>query len=284
MSKFDIKKWLKDDLGFTDAELTPEFIALMEPRAAKVEQGYLRQADYSRFVNEYKAKSDGLTQEIADWTETQANTAAEVEARREALETLEQEKLVLTQAATRLAEESGLKLEDVLKGVKIETKPPVATVEKFDPTPVYAQVGNVAKYLLDFATELPMIAAEHLALTGEPLNTRALRAEIEARAARKENTSPVEVWEAMYGIGEKRTAKNVADRAAEITAAEARGREAAKSEAAIPGSNPVGTHAPVFANRTSVLQRPQPGRNTAGFAQSLAKGTYRTNPGRPGAR
>lgn len=281
---FDIKHWLKNDLGFTDAEITPELVASFEPKAAKIEGGYLRQSDYSKFVNEYKTKSDQLTQEIADWTEVQTGSAAEATERRDMINQLEKDKLALTQAAKDLAERAGVKLDDVLKGVKVP-EPKVDVPVAFDPGPLTQQIGGVTTYLLNLATELPIIMAEHKALTGEDLDPRKLRAEIVARSGRKgEVTDPTAVWEAMYGIPDKRTAKNASDRAAEITAAENRGREAARSEAAIPGATSTGTHAPIFGgDRKSALQRPQPGRNTAGFAQSLAKGTYR-NPGRPGAR
>lgn len=279
---FDTKKWL-EELGFSADEITalaPQF----ETRADKLEKGQLRLADYSREMNGLKARSDGLTQEIADWTELQTTSVAEAAQRREALEKLEQDKLTLSQAVTRLAEQAGVKVEDVLKGITLDPPKPAAVPVAFDPEPLRNMVGSVANYMLDFATELPLIMAEHKALTGEDLDPRKLRAEITARATRKEPTDPRLVWETLYGIPEKRTAKDVETRAAEITAAEARGREAARSEAAIPGAQPTGTHAPIFTGgRKSALQRPQPGRNTAGFASSLAKGTYRKPVG-PGAR
>lgn len=281
----DVKKWLKDELGFTDAELTDEFVARFDTtRAEKIEKGFLRQADYSRRMNELQSKNDQLTQEIADWTEVQTTTATQAEERRVALETLETEKLKLHQAVTRLAEQAGLKVDDVLKGVEPPKRPEATPPAAFDPTPLQTQLGAATSYLLTFATELPIIMAEHKALTGEDLDPRKLRDELVTRANAKKGTDPRAVWEEMYGIGEKRTAKATADRAAEITAAEQRGREAAKSEAAIPGATAPGTHAPVFTgNRKSALERPQPGRNTSGFAQSLASGKYR-KPAGAGAR
>lgn len=283
-----VKDWMKTELGFTDAEIVafnPEALAALETRAPKIEGGYLRQADYSKKMNELSAKSEQLTAEIADWTETQTTTVAEAKEKQAAIDKLELEHTRLTQIARNMAEQAGVDPTEALKGIS-EPKPkepPVATKD-FDPTPVYGQISNVAKYLLDLATELPVIAAEHLQLTGEHLDTRKLRAEIETRAKAKQSTDPREVWETLYSIPDKREAARVKTYDAEIAAAEARGREAARSEAAIPGASAPGSHAPVFQNRTSVLQRPQPGRNTAGFAQSLAKGTYRKPMGGSGAR
>ncbi len=71
---FDVKKWLKEDMGFSDAEMTPELIALMEPRAPKIEQGYKRQSDYSRSMDELTASrtelaaaNERLQQEMVEW-------------------------------------------------------------------------------------------------------------------------------------------------------------------------------------------------------------------------
>ena len=292
---FDVKQWMKNELGFTDTELTDEFVSRFTPeRAEKIEKGVLRQADYSRRMNELQTKNDALTQEIADWTEVQTTTAAQAEERRVALETLETEKLKLHQAVTRLAEQAGLKVDDVLKGVE-PPKPAAATAPAaFDPGPLHNQIGQATSWLINYSTELPVLMAEHKALTGEDLDPRKLRDELIARAqandrtganGAKKSTDARTVWEEMYTIGEKRTAKNAADRAAEITAAEQRGREAARSEAAIPGATAPGSHAPVFTGqRKSALERPQPGRNTSGFAQSLASGKYRRPAAGSGAR
>lgn len=279
----DIKKWLMEDLGFTAEECTDAFIAQMSPKADRIEKGFLRQSDYSKHMNDLKTKSDALTTEIAEWHEVQSTTQAEAVQRREAIEALEKEKLVLNQAVVRLAEQAGVKVEDVLKGVVTPPKEP-EPVKPFDPNPINQAISNVAGYMLTLATDLPVIMAEHRRLTGEDLDPRQLRVEIERRAKAKEPTDPTQVWEAMFGIADKREAKRVLDHATEIKAAEDRGREAARSEAAIPGAQTTGSHAPIFGGeRKSVLQRPQPGRNTSGFASSLATGKYRRPMPGPGA-
>jgi hypothetical protein len=149
----------------------------------------------------------------------------------------------------------------------------------FDSKPILEQIGGISNYLLTLNAELPMIAADHLALTGKPLDTRAFIADIKARAARKEDIDPVRLWETTYQIPEKRAAKAEELRKADMKAAEDRGYERARSEAAIPGQQAPGTHAPIFKSgetgRQSILKRPQPGQGTSQFAASLASGKYR---------
>jgi len=291
---FDTRAWLKD-LGFNDLEivdLEPKF----HPRASDLEKHQLRQSDYSRFVNEYKAKNDQLaqeykakndqlTQEMADWASVQATTAAEQQQKQAALDALEQEKLKLTQAVTRLAEQAGVDPKTVLGG---ELPPPKPKDEPkpFDPAPVYGAIGGVTEFLLGLMGSMPAMADEHYRLTGERLDSRKIVEEVKARAAKKEAVDPVAIWEGLYDIPAKREAARQKAHDDEIKAAEQRGREAARSEAAIPGTQAPGIHAPIFlGERKSAMARPQPGRNTAQFAQALASGKYRTpTPTREGAR
>ena len=78
----DVLKWLKEDMGFSDEQVavaSPLFTA----KADVLEKGYLRQADYSRQMNELNAKikvdSDALATaqtnldaQIAEWATLQA--------------------------------------------------------------------------------------------------------------------------------------------------------------------------------------------------------------------
>lgn len=288
---FDTRAWLKD-LGFTETEildLEPKFSA----RADNLEKHQLRQSDYSRFVNEYKqkqdqlaadykAKDDKLTQEMTDWANVQATTAEEARQKQAALDTLEQEKLKLTQAVTRLAEQAGVDPKTVLAGQEPPPKPPEPP-KPFDPAPVYGAIGGIADFMLGLMGSMPAMADEHYRLTGERLDSRKLVDEIKTRAAKKEPVDPVAIWESVYDIPTKREAARVKAHDDEIKAAEQRGREAARSEMAIPGTQAPGVHAPVFhSERKSALQRPQPGGNTARFASALASGKYRQSPPAPG--
>ncbi len=283
---FDTRAWLKD-LGFTETEildLEPRFVS----RADTLEKHQLRQADYSRFVNEYKTKNDTLaadyktkndqlTQEMADWASVQATTANEQQQKQTALDSLEQDKLKLTQAVTRLAEQAGVAPKTVLGG---ELPPPKPKDEPkaFDPAPVYGAIGGVTDFLLGMMGSMPAMAAEHYKLFNESLDTRKIVEEVKARAAKKEAVDPVQIWETLYDIPAKREAARVKTHDDEIKAAEQRGREAARSEAAIPGTQAPGIHAPIFHGHESALKRPQPGGNTAKFAQALASGKYRQAP------
>ena len=181
---FDTHGWLKD-LGFTETEildLEPKF----HPRAQDLEKHQLRQSDYSRFVNEYKAKNDQLaadykakndqlTQEMADWASVQATTAAEQQQKQAALDSLEQEKLRLTQAVTRLAEQAGVDPKTVLTGDPVPPKKEDPKPSAFDPAPVYGAIGGVTEFLLGLMGSMPAMADEHYRLTGERLDTRKSR-------------------------------------------------------------------------------------------------------------
>jgi hypothetical protein len=150
----------------------------------------------------------------------------------------------------------------------------------------------VVDYMLSVPAELAAIAQEHFDLTGERLDTRPLVADLKARIAKKQPADLRAIWEEKYQVPEKRTAATKAKYDADIAAAEARGREAARSERELPGQHPAGQHSPVFTgiHGESKVARPQPGQNTRGFADSLRSRKYAPQvqpaapaPGSPGA-
>ena len=287
---FDIQKWLVDDLKFTVDEATallPQF----QTRADTLEKGQLRQADYSRQMNDItrlqtdlKTNSDRLNREMAEWAEIRAQDSDAAKTAREQLEKTQLEKFQLEQALQRVAEQAGIDPRTVLPGgPPTPPKPPEPQKpEPFDPKPIMQTVGSIADYLLGMQAELPAIMAEHQALTGEHLDTRKFIEEVKARAAKKEDVDPRRLWETLYEIPQKRDAKRQTDYDTAIRAAEARGREAARSEAAIPGTTAPGHAAPIFTRMgennqppVSKFQRPNSHAAVAEFARSIATHKYR---------
>jgi len=288
---FDVKGTLTD-LGFSEAEvaeLEPKFAG---ERAKKLEGMVLRQADYSRQMNELgKAKKDladaneRLNAEIADWGSTAALTKKQLEERQTALEAAQQEKLRLTQVVTRLSSDAGLNPDDVLKGITTAPPPEKPKAPEVDLSGVVPkdQFTQFARSALHLPAELDALRDEHQELFGKRLDTRTIIAEIEARASTRNNQkslNPRDIWEEMHGVSAKRTEVAEATRQADLKAAEERGYERARTEQALPGQAPPGRHSPAFRApdgkpRESVLHRPQPGQRLQGAVAALANGTYR---------
>ncbi len=306
---FDVKAWLKD-LGFSDEEQTtllPQF----STRGDALEQHQLRQADYSKVQNTFKAEMTAereklavadakLNAEVVEWGKLQgAGTKAQAEAQKR-IATLEQQVLTGRQRIEQIALTASIDPAEYLKGLEASPQPPPAdpTAKPADPNAPkppdltgYVKTADVAAindYLFQTTMALPGIAAEHLALTGEPLDTAALGKEIQRRAQANEVFTPRDVWETLHDIPTKRAVK------AEATAKERdeqnfqRGHEAALSEAAVPVGAPAGKHAVIFQPdgegkpHESALERPQPNVRTTSAVQALVAGKYRSE-NTPGA-
>lgn len=290
---FDVKQWLAD-LKFTAEEvtaLTPQF----EAKAADLEKGQLRLADYTRFAGEnnqlaadLKAKDAQLTSEMSEWAALKNKDTEEASTLRTQLETTRTEAFELRERLTNLATEQGLDPDKVVPKPRGTGEPPVKDKKEpvaFDPTPLQNQIGGITSYLLTLNAELPAIVQEHYELTGERFDTRAFVAGIQddIKKNKTDNLDPRARWEKQFEIPAKRTTKDTEKRTAELTAAETRGYEKARSEATLPGQHAPGHHAPVFTKISadgtgskSKIERPQPGRTTRGFAESLRSGKYRT--------
>jgi len=295
-TKIEIKKWLMEDMGFTEKEITEQKLieAFTPDRIAKLEEGYMRQSDYDKSQNELKAEikkqSDDLAAaqqrldaEVAEWATVQASGRQATDKMRTDLEAAQNDVLRFQQVLKKTADSAGLNYDDLVKG--IEPKPPVKKDEpppfdesKFVSRDSYQALVNMA---LHTPAILDRIQREHFELTGEYVNPEEIVAEVQTRAKTKGNQKSLElrdVWEEKYGIAEKRTAKAKKDHDEEIAAAEKRGREAAMSEAALPGGGqmPVGSHAPIFrGERKSVLERPQPQVASQAAVTALRTGKYR---------
>lgn len=284
--EFDTTKWLTDDLGFTAAEAA-ELSAKFAPRADKIREGYLRQADYSRNVAEvrklqeqFTAKDNQLNAEMAEWAKMQGQDDQAAATLRTELERTRVEKFQIEERLRTLATEHGVDPETVLpKGATVDPNAkPIVPPAPFDDSKYVnrEQFGAVTDYLLTVPAELAAIAQEHFALTGEHLDTRPLITELKARVAKKQPADLRTIWEDKNGIGEKRTTKAKEAHDKEIADAEARGREAARSESQLPNQHPTGHQAPIFTSLhgESKVARPQPGVNTRNFADSLRSRKY----------
>lgn len=288
---FDTKAWLVEELGFSaeDAEaMLPKF----SDRSDKIEKGILRQKEFSRKMNEFDAKvaktqaeieatNAKLTQEMADWAELTSAEKAQAGDLREKLDASQERIFKLEQKLTRMAEDSGVDPKTVLPGGEATPPKKEAATSVFDPTPLQQQIGGVTEYMLSLTADLPAIAQEHFELTGERLDTRAFIAGIknDLKHKKTDNLDPVKRWESQFEIPAKRTERSTKQRNDELEAAREEGRVAARSEAMLPNTRPVGQGtSPVF--RTvgqggSKLQRPQPSDRMAGARAALASGKYR---------
>lgn len=297
-TKIEIKKWLMEDMGFSEDEITKgDLVTLFTPRVVKLEEAFMRQSDYDKLTNEHKtaiktqqdelqAAQKRLDEEVAEWAVVQANGKQTTDKMRTDYEAAQNDVLRLQQALQRTATTHGLNYDDLVKGIEVKTpvkkdEPPPIDTSKFVSLDQYHALGRMA---ITVPAQLDRIQRDHFDLTGEYLNPEDLTNEVLSRSAAKGNTKSLElrdIWEEKYDIKAKREAKAKETHDAEIAAAEKRGREAALSEAAIPGGSPTttGHHSPVFRREhTSALQRPAAGLPNQSAVSALRSGKYRQQP------
>lgn len=291
---FDVKKWLVEDMKFSADEAEKMAAAFTPERISTLEATYGDATTYRRTNKEIektqadlKAANDRLNAEMAEWATL---TAKEKEQATELQKSLEAARVRATQLETRLtnlATEHGVDPKALLEGTTVIPKKEEPKVEPID-TSRFVDT-NVFGSLMDFQLSLPAnlqaIEREHFALTGEHIDTRDIIKEIKARAGKKDAViDPIAIWEEKYQIPAKRqeAAKKAHD--AEIAAAEARGAERERTNAALPGPTSPGRHSIVFQRpgadgkvepRTSVLKRPQPESGVRATAAALASHKYR---------
>ena len=291
----DVLKWLKEDMGFSDEQVaiaSPLFV----PKADVLDKGYLRQADYSRQMNELNAKiktdSDALQAaqtnldaQIAEWATVEAGGKAASAQMRTDMEAAQNDVLRLQQVLRKTAEQTGLKYDDLVKGIEVKTVPAKADDKVLAPDMsgyvTRDQYNALTRMSLLVPAQLDRIQREHFDLTGEYINPEEIVAEVQARAATKGNTKSLElrdIWEEKYEIPAKRTAAAKKTHDEEISAAEKRGADRAMSESMLPGggSPSGGHHSPVFRQEHKpVLQRPAAGVPNQAAVSALRDGKYR---------
>jgi hypothetical protein len=291
---FDLDAYIKE-LGITGDDEKAVRTALGTPERLKYLEGnQLRQSDYSKQMNELSAArtslkeaDDRVTAEMAEWARIQAEGGAVTKKMQDDLHKAEQRALTLQQRVSKIATEAGLDPVKALEGIdqpppRVETPPaPVIDPKQFVSPEQFSMVN---KYMFDLATELPMIAQEHFELTGQRLDTRAMRAEIEKRSRTKGAVlDPRVVWEETNNIPTIRATKATEQRELERKQDEQRGYERARTEAALPVPPSQGVHSPMLRTsdgnpRKSILERPAPEGGVRSAASALATGKYRNQP------
>lgn len=302
---FDVKAWLTSELGLSGENLDT-VVAALAPAADRIQQGHLRQSDYSRHMNELRSNQEklqaadaALQAEIAAWATRQAQGEPITQKMRDELDTLRANALKLQTAVERQALAQGQDPAEAVRSVlggQAPVAPPQPTAPDLSGYVKATDLGTTASTLASMALKWPAqfakIAREHHALTGEELDGEAIVAEIERRAATRNNDKsldPVRVWEELHDVGSKRTAAAEKRQNELIAAAEARGREAAMAEFSAVGPQAVpsranGRPSPILnpsnaqgqaAPRKSVLERPQPGNRVAAATAAFRSGKYR---------
>lgn len=296
--KLDAKNWLKD-IGFDEATVDDLAAKFTATQLEKIAEGYMRQDDYDRMMNDGKAElttaqtelaaaNDRLNTEMAEWARVKAEGGQLTTQMRADLEAAQADALKARQALERIGQEHGIDVTKILEGmtVKSTTAVPAAAAATTSDLSGYVKVsdansliGSVANMALRLPATLLTISREHQDLFGQPLDTQAIVEELSKRANTKGNQKsldPTEIWHELHGVAAKRAEVDKQRYDAAIAAAEQRGREAALSESALPGQvTAPGRNAPIFAEaRKSVLNRPQPGERVGAAVAALRTGKY----------
>jgi len=291
---FDVKKWLMEDMKFSAdeaekmaASFTPERVSTLEATYGDATTYRKTSKEIEKAQADFKAANDRLNAEMAEWASLTAKEKEQATALQTSLEAARVRATQLETRLTNLAVEHGVDPKALLEGTTVIPKKEEPKVEPIDTSRFVSaeQFGAISAFTLQLPAKLQRIEREHFALTGEHLDTEAITDEIMARAQKKDaNIDPIAIWESKYGIADKRAevAKKAHD--AEIAAAEARGEERGRTNAALPGPQSPGRHSIVFSRpvdggkveaRTSVLKRPQPESGVRATAAALASHKYR---------
>lgn len=290
MTAAEAKTFLKGDVGLTDDQLA----GYTDAHLKKVAEGLMRQSDYDRVIQEGKAEIDTaratletanqrLSAEMAEWAQVQAEGGRVTAKMRADLEKAQADVLKLTQTVTRVATDAGMDPAKVLEGVvqvQVPPQQPVPNLDGYVKADVLSQhVDGLANLALKVPVELMTLAAEHQALFGKQIDANAIVTELQKRAGTKGNTKSLDlrnIWEEQNKVPEARQVAEKKRWDDAMADAEKRGREAAASEIAIPGSNTPGKHAPVFQQqRQSAVSRPQPGSTVNAAVAAFRTGKYR---------
>lgn len=290
MTSAEAKTYLKGEVGLTDEQLA----GYTDAHLKKVADGLMRQADYDRAMNEGKAEIDTaradfesanqrLSAEMAEWAQVQAEGGKVTAKMRSDLEKAQSDVLRLTQTVTRVATDAGMDPAKLLEGmvpVKVEPPTPPNMDGYVRSDQLALQVDSLANLAVTFPAELYALSVEHHALFGKPLDANAITKELKARAAAPGNRKSLDVrqiWEEQNKVPEARATAETKRWDTAMAEAEKRGREAAQSEISIPGSMTPGKHAPVFQQqRTSAVNRPQPGGTHSKAVAAFNTGKYKT--------
>jgi hypothetical protein len=310
----DLKAWLKE-MGVKDDQLDV-VVPVLTPAADAIEKGVLRQADYSKHMNDLKVKqqeldaaNERLNQEIVEWGETKAKGEPITAKMERDLADAKAEVTRLHTVITTKAEQLGIDPKSIIG----EVQPPAADSKASQPDltgyvkmdDLNQRIGAVGQYLMDLPVEIQDLADEHFELTGERLNRKEIVAEVKRRATDKTNRNPDgtlklpadarAIWEEKHQIPEKRKAKAEEAHTRDLKAAEDRGYERARTEQALPGDPPAGKHAIVLrrtGDQAHVSKLPEGQRREAptsrnnrvsAAASALATHRYRQQGTKPGA-
>lgn len=298
LSKLEAKAWLKE-IGFSDEKVEALAKEFTIAEMTKIAEGYSRQSDYDRAMNEGKTALAAQQQELADantklntelaeWATAQATGAPVTAKMRADLEKAQTAALKTRQVLERIATEQGLDVTKVLSEVETQVITPQTTPAANAPDMTgYVksdQFGSAFANLANFAATVPaellQLSIDHQALFGGPLDTREIVKEMQTRANTRGNAKsldPRAIWEETHKVAEKRTAVEQARIDQLVTTARAEGREEGLSQMAIPGNSsiPGKTHAAIFkGDRQSALQRPQPGGTVNAAAAAFRSGKY----------
>lgn len=294
----ELKTALKADVGYTDEQLA----GLTAPQLQKLADAFMRQSDYDRAMNEGKAElqkaqdelkaaNDRLNAEMAEWATIQADGGKVTAKMQRDLESAQAKAAALTARVTAIATQAGLDPTKALEGLETTEPPKPLTpdltgyikADQLD-AEINKRLGGLATGILDVPATIAAIQYDHQQLFGKPMTGKEVQAivtEIKTRASTRGNQKsldPTDIWSEQHKVPEAREAAEKKRWTDMEAAAEARGREAARSEMLIPGSTAAPGHRSVVfgeKGRTSSLQRPQPGTTVAKAAAAFRAGTYR---------
>lgn len=214
---FDIGKW-GADLGLSADEVKQAEALLNKPeRIAKLEKGYLAQADYSRQMNEgqkklgdaqadYERRGKELQESLEAMDRLRGDTTGALEKEQKRAQALEERAIRSEMVLRRVATQAGLEPDEVVKEIGVEVVPrtDVKPAPTEDLTKMFDQfgqrVGTGFRTMAEMQGELFDIQAEHQALFGKPLvGSKALIDEVLKSGGK---VSVRDVWEKTHNVAQ----------------------------------------------------------------------------------
>lgn len=275
---FDIAQYVEELAAggaFTAEEAVQARTLLSKaPVAKRIEEGVLRQQDYSRNMADVKRTKDAATALIKANEEWKETAEAELAAAKDDLNAANLTTKEYRAEVDRIVNEYGLdpatlklpKPAKVTEAKPVETKPNTSMVSKDDLKGLTDSMLNMPK----LAAHLADLGAEHQELFGKPLkNAQAL-----VEMAAKENVRIKDIWAREYKVDDRkaeieRTSKEEYER--QIRADE---RQKVTSELGTPSARPFNTHSSVF-NGTKPVSTPGMNEGVANAVAAHSAGKYR---------
>jgi hypothetical protein len=276
---FDIQAWLKElntDNVLSAEELTALQGAVSKPAVLKkIEEGTLRQSDYSRKMGELQQKERETVALQTSLKEWKATADKQIEASNLTAKQKEQRLAQIEASVKAKASEYGL---DIAEIIPPESTPAPVVPQNQDPqSPRFLAREDWEKAQAEMARNYPLLPAALHDLSVKHRKTFGTDLEDTTSLVRKamESQKPLaQVWEEEFKVADKLKEIQEADVNRRIAEAVAAKENQLRSELQLPAPRPEAGHSPVL-TVIKPQEQQKPGGGVAAAVAAFNEGKYR---------